>query len=207
MERKMKRFICTVVAAVLCLFMCSCDLFGKDSSEKDKRGDLGKLTALTPYGSTVITGIQLEHQGAWRDEPEIDEIVKEHGFSDTSEYYEFELEEWFEVYIKASTRDTFTNYVVKFDENKDYKTITEDEIKHSCIDKSDEDKAPDEKNYGDMGAMSVDKKDGGDTGVYAVVIFRFGKPEAMIKIRIVPSTAPSASAVLKELEKEKKNKQ
>ena len=140
----------------------------------------------------------------WRDDPEIEEIVQKYGFSDTSEYYEFELNECFEVYIKASTRDTFTCYVVKYDEKKDYKTITEDEIKHSCIDKSLEDQSPDEKNYGDMGGLCVDKQKGGATGIYAVVIFRFGKPEAMIKIKIVPSTAPSASAVVKELEKQKK---
>ena len=55
-----------------------------------------------------------------------------------------------------------------------------------------------------MGGLCVDKQKGGATGLYAVVIFRFGKPEAMIKIKVVPSTAPSASAVLKELEKQKK---
>lgn len=200
----MKKFVVLLCALVMCVMCTACDLFDSSSKSKDKRGDLGKLTALTPYGSTVITGIQLEHQAMWRDDPEIEEIVQKHGFSATSEYYEFELNEWFEVYIKASTRDTFTCYVVKYDENKDYKTITEDEIKHSCVFKGLEDQYPDEKNYGDMGGFSVDKEKGGATGIYAVVIFRFGKPEAMIKIRIVPSTAPSASAVQKELEKQKK---
>ena len=199
----MKRAFTLILALVMCAACTAC-LDKNSSSKADKRGDLGKLTALTPYGSTVITGIQLEHQAMWRDDPEIEEIVQKHGFSDTSEYYEFELNECFEVYIKASTRDTFTCYVVKYDENKDYKTITEDEIKHSCIDKSLEDQYPDEKNYGDMGGLCVDKQKGGATGLYAVVIFRFGKPEAMIKIKVVPSTAPSASAVLKELEKQKK---
>lgn len=199
----MKRAFTLILAIVMCVACTAC-LDKNSSSKADKRGDLGKLTALTPYGSTVITGIQLEHQAMWRDDPEIEEIVQKHGFSDTSEYYEFELNEWFEVYIKASTRDTFTCYVVKLDENKDYKTITEDEIKHSCIDKSLEDQYPDEKNYGDMGGLCVDKQKGGATGLYAVVIFRFGKPEAMIKIKVVPGTAPSASAVLKELEKQKK---
>ena len=188
----MKRSICIICALVMCLALCSCDLFD-DSSKKDKRGDLGKLEALTPSGSTVITGIQLEHQAMWRDDPEIEQIVQKHGFSDTSEYYEFELNEWFELYIKSSTRDTFTCYVVKLDEKKDYKTITEDEIKHSCVFKGFEDQYPDESNYGDMGGFSVDKEKGGATGIYAVVIFRFGKPEAMIKIKVVPSTAPSAS--------------
>lgn len=186
----------------MCVMCTSCDLF--DSSKKDTRGDLGKLTALTPYGSTVIKGVQLEHQGAWIDEPEIDEIVKKSGFSDTSDYYEFELGELFAVYIKSSTRDTFTNYLVKFDENEDYKNITEDEVKHSCLSKSREDEEPDENDNGYMGCLSVDKDKGGSTGIYAVVIFRFGKPEAMMKVRIVPSTAPSASAVLKEAEKQKK---
>ena len=199
----MKRAFTLILALVMCAACTAC-LDKNSSSKADKRGDLGKLTALTPYGSTVITGIQLEHQAMWRDDPEIEEIVQKHGFSDTSEYYEFELNECFEVYIKASTRDTFTCYVVKYDENKDYKTITEDEIKHSCIDKSLEDQYPDEKNYGDMGGLCVDKQKGGATGLYAVVIFRFGKPEAMIKIKVVPSTAPSGSAVLKELEKQKK---
>lgn len=199
----MKRAFTLILSLVMCVACTAC-LDKNSSSKADKRGDLGKLTALTPYGSTVITGIQLEHQAMWRDDPEIEEIVQKHGFSDTSEYYEFELNECFEVYIKASTRDTFTCYVVKLDENKDYKTITEDEIKHSCIDKSLEDQYPDEKNYGDMGGLCVDKQKGGATGIYAVVIFRFGKPEAMIKIKVVPSTAPSASAVLKELEKQKK---
>ena len=199
----MKRVITLILALVMCAACTAC-LDKNSSSKADKRGDLGKLTALTPYGSTVITGIQLEHQAMWRDDPEIEEIVQKHGFSDTSEYYEFELNECFEVYIKASTRDTFTCYVVKYDENKDYKTITEDEIKHSCIDKSLEDQYPDEKNYGDMGGLCVDKQKDGATGIYAVVIFRFGKPEAMIKIKVVPSTAPSASAVIKELEKQKK---
>ena len=199
----MKRVITLILALVMCIICTAC-LDKNSSSKADKRGDLGKLTALTPYGSTVITGIQLEHQAMWRDDPEIEEIVQKHGFSDTSEYYEFELNECFEVYIKASTRDTFTCYVVKLDEKKDYKTITEDEIKHSCIDKSLEDQYPDEKNYGDMGGLCVDKQKGGATGIYAVVIFRFGKPEAMIKIKVVPSTAPSASAVIKELEKQKK---
>ena len=185
----------------MCVVCTSC--LDDDSSE-DKRGELGKLQALTPYGSTVITGIQLEHQAMWRDDPEIDEIVSKHGFSDTSEFYEFELNECIEVYLKSSTRDTFTCYMVKFDENKDYKTITEDEIKHSCIDKTLEDRYPDESDYGDMGGLSVDKEKGGSTGIYAIVIFRFGKPEAMIKVKIVPSTAPSVSAVVKELEKEKK---
>ncbi len=196
-----KRLFTVMCAVVMCVLCTSC--FDEDSSE-DKRGDMGKLEALTPYGSTVITGIQLEHQAMWRDDPEIEDIVKEHGFSNTSEYYEFELNEWFEVYIKASTRDTFTCYMVKFDENKDYKTITEDEIKHSCIDKSLEDKYPDESNYGDMGGMKVESKKGGTTGTYALIFFRFGKPEAMIKFKVVPSTAPSASEVLKELEKQKK---
>jgi hypothetical protein len=199
----MKRAFTLILALVMCVACTAC-LDKNSSSKADKRGDLGKLTALTPYGSTVITGIQLEHQAMWRDDPEIEEIVQKHGFSDTSEYYEFELNECFEVYIKASTRDTFTSYIVKYDENKDYKTITEDEIKHSCIDKSLEDQYPDEKNYGDMGGLCVDKQKGGATGIYAVVIFRFGKPEAMVKIKVVPSTAPSASAVLKELEKQKK---
>lgn len=199
----MKRAFTLILALVMCVACTAC-LDKNSSSKADKRGDLGKLTALTPYGSTVITGIQLEHQAMWRDDPEIEEIVQKHGFSATSEYYEFELNECFEVYIKASTRDTFTCYVVKYDENKDYKTITEDEIKHSCIDKSLEDQYPDEKNYGDMGGLCVDKQKGGATGIYAVVIFRFGKPETMIKIKVVPSTAPSASAVLKELEKQKK---
>ncbi len=199
----MKRAFTVICVLVMCIICTAC-LDKNSSSKADKRGDLGKLTTLTPYGSTVITGIQLEHQAMWRDDPEIEEIVQKHGFSDTSEYYEFELNECFEVYIKASTRDTFTCYVVKLDEKKDYKTITEDEIKHSCIDKSLEDQYPDEKNYGDMGGMKVEKEKGGATGIYAVVIFRFGKPEAMIKIKVVPSTAPSASAVLKELEKQKK---
>lgn len=199
----MKRAFTLILALVMCVACTAC-LDKNSSSKADKRGDLGKLTALTPYGSTVITGIQLEHQAMWRDDPEIEEIVQKHGFSDTSEYYEFELNECFEVYIKASTRDTFTCYVVKYDENKDYKTITEDEIKHSCIDKSLEDQYPDEKNYGDMGGLCVDKQKGGTTGTYALILFRFGKPEAMIKIKVVPSTAPSASAVLKELEKQKK---
>ncbi len=199
----MKRAFTLILALVMCVACTAC-LDKNSSSKADKRGDLGKLTALTPYGSTVITGIQLEHQAMWRDDPEIEEIVQKHGFSDTSEYYEFELNECFEVYIKASTRDTFTCYVVKLDKNKDYKTITEDEIKHSCIDKSLEDQYPDEKNYGDMGGLCVDKQKDGATGLYAVVIFRFGKPEAMVKIKVVPSTAPSASAVLKELEKQKK---
>lgn len=199
----MKRVFTVICALVMCIICTAC-LDKNSSSKADKRGDLGKLEALTPYGSTVITGIQLEHQAAWRDDPEIEEIVQKHGFSATSEYYEFELNECFEVYIKASTRDTFTCYVVKYDENKDYKTITEDEIKHSCVFKGLEDQYPDEKNYGDIGGFSVDKEKGGATGIYAVVIFRFGKPEAMIKIRVVPSTAPSASAVLKELEKQKK---
>ncbi len=196
-----KRLLTVMCAVVMCVVCTSC--LDDDSSE-DKRGELGKLQALTPYGSTVITGIQLEHQAMWRDDPEIDEIVSKHGFSDTSEFYEFELNECIEVYFKSSTRDTFTCYMVKFDENKDYKTITEDEIKHSCIDKSLEDQYPDESNYGDMGGLSVDKEKGGSTGIYAIVIFRFGKPEAMIKVKIVPSTAPSVSAVVKELEKEKK---
>lgn len=199
----MKRAFTLILALVMCAACTAC-LDKNSSSKADKRGDLGKLTALTPYGSTVITGIQLEHQAMWRDDPEIEEIVQKHGFSDTSEYYEFELNECFEVYIKASTRDTFTCYVVKYDEKKDYKTITEDEIKHSCVFKGLEDQYPDEKNYGDMGGLCVDKEKGGATGLYAVVIFRFGKPEAMIKIKVVPSTAPSASAVLKELEKQKK---
>ncbi len=199
----MKRFILVLCAAVMCVMCTACDLFDS-SSKKDTRGDLGKLTALTPYGSTVIKGVQLEHQGAWIDELEIDEIVKKSGFSDISDYYEFELNELFAVYIKSSTRDTFTNYLVKYDENKDYKNITEDEIKHSCLDKSLEDNEPDEKDYGYMGCLKVDKEKGGSTGTYAVVIFRFGKPEAMMKIKIVPSTAPSASDVLKELEKQKK---
>lgn len=199
----MKRVFTLILALVMCVACTAC-LDKNSSSKADKRGDLGKLEALTPYGSTVITGIQLEHQAMWRDDPEIEEIVQKHGFSDTSEYYEFELNECFEVYIKASTRDTFTCYVVKYDENKDYKTITEDEIKHSCVFKGLEDQYPDEKNYGDIGGFSVDKQKGGATGLYAVVIFRFGKPEAMIKIKVVPSTAPSASAVLKELEKQKK---
>ncbi len=199
----MKRFILVLCAAVMCLMCTACDLFDS-SSKKDKRGDLGKLKTLTPYGSTVITGVQLEHQGSWRDDPEIEEIAKEHGFSDTSEFYEFELDEFFEIYIKSSTRDNLTNYIVKFDENKDYKTITEDEINRICIDKTPWDTAPNENHYGDMGGLSVDKKDGGSTGIYALVIFRFGKPEAMMKIKIVPSTAPSASDVLKELEKQKK---
>ena len=51
--------------------------------------------------------------------------------------------------------------------------------------------------------MKVEKEKGGSTGTYALVFFRFGKPEAMIKFRVVPSTAPSASDVLKELEKQK----
>lgn len=195
-----KRLFTLICAVVMCVVCTSC--LDDDSSE-DKRGDLGKLQALTPYGSTVITGIQLEHQAMWRDDPEIDEIVSKHGFSDTSEFYEFELNECIEVYLKSSTRDTFTSYIVKYDEKKDYKTITEDEIKHSCIDKSLEDKYPDESNYGDMGGLSVDKEKGGSTGIYAIVIFRFGKPEAMIKVKIVPSTAPSASDVVKELEKQK----
>ncbi|MCR5478990.1 MAG: hypothetical protein K6F27_03905 [Ruminococcus sp.] len=199
----MKRAFTLILALVMCVACTAC--LDKNSSIKaDKRGDLGKLEALTPYGSTVIAGIQLEHQAMWRDDPEIEEIVQKHGFSDTSEYYEFEMNEWFEVYIKASTRDTFTSYVVKFDEKKDYKTITEDEIKHSCVFKGLEDQYPDEKNYGDIGGFSVDKEKGGTTGTYALIIFRFGKPEAMIKIKVVPSTAPSASAVLKELEKQKK---
>ena len=92
---------------------------------------------------------------------------------------------------------------MKYDEDKDYKNITEDEIKSICLFRGLEDNEPDENNYGDMGGLSVDQEKGGSTGIYAVVIFRFGKPEAMIKIRIVPSTAPSASAVAKELEKEK----
>ena len=195
-----KRLLTVMCAVVMCVVCTSC--LDDDSSE-DKRGDLGKLEALTPYGSTVITGIQLEHQAMWRDDPEIDEIVSKHGFSDTSEFYEFELNECIEVYLKSSTRDTFTCYMVKFDENKDYKTITEDEIKHSCIDKTLEDRYPDESDYGDMGGLSVDKEKGGSTGIYAIVIFRFGKPEAMIKVKIVPSTAPSASDVVKELEKQK----
>ena len=198
----MKRLFCVVCALVMCLAFTGC-FDKKSSSEKDKRGDLGKLTALTPSGSTVIKGVQLEHQGAWTDEPEIDEIVKKSGFSDTSDYYEFELNENFGVYIKSSTRDTFTCYVVKFDENKDYKNITEDEIKGICFDKSLEDKYPDEKNNGDMGTMEIYEDKGGTTGTYAVVFFRFGKPEAMMKIKIVPSTAPSASAVKKELDKQK----
>lgn len=198
----MKRAVILLCAVVMCVVCCSCDLFD-NSSKKDKRGDLGKLEALTPSGSTVITGIQLEHQAMWRDDPEIDEIVSKYGFSKTSEYYEFELNECFEVYLKASTRDTFTNYIVKYEDGKDYKNITEDEIRSICLFKGPEDTTPDEKDYGDMGGLSVDKEKGGSTGTYAVVIFRFGKPEAMIKIRIVPSTAPSASAVIKELEKEK----
>jgi hypothetical protein len=196
-----KRLFTLICAVAMCVVCTSC--LDDDSSE-DKRGDLGKLEALTPYGSTVITGIQLEHQAMWRDDPEIDEIVSKHGFSDTSEFYEFELNECIEVYLKSSTRDTFICYMVKFDENKDYKTITEDEIKHSCIFKGPEDHYPDESNYGDMGGLSVDKEKGGSTGIYAIVIFRFGKPEAMIKVKIVPSTAPSVSAVVKEPEKEKK---
>ncbi len=184
----------------MCVVCTSC--LDDDSSE-DKRGELGKLQALTPYGSTVITGIQLEHQAMWRDDPEIDEIVSKHGFSDTSEYYEFELNECIEVYLKSSTRDTFTCYIVKYDDKKDYKTITEDEIKHSCIDKTLEDRYPDESDYGDMGGMKVEKEKGGTTGTYALIFFRFGKPEAMIKFRVVPSTAPSASDVVKELEKQK----
>lgn len=197
-----KRLFTLICAVAMCVIAVSC--LDDSSSQADKRGELGKLQALTPYGSTVITGIQLEHQAMWRDDPEIDEIVSKHGFSDTSEFYEFELNEWFEVYIKASTRDTFTSYIVKYDEKKDYKTITEDEIKHSCIDKSLEDKYPDESNYGDMGGMKVESKKGGTTGTYALIFFRFGKPEAMIKVKIVPSTAPSVSAVVKELEKEEK---
>ena len=198
----MKRVVFIICAVVMCVMCTSCDLFDS-SSKQDKRGDLGKIIGLGSGGSTVITGIQLEHQAAWRDDPEIDEIVKNHGFSDTSEYYEFELNECFEVYLKASTRDTFTSFVVKYDEDKDYKNITEDEIKSICLFRGLEDNEPDESNYGDMGGLSVDQEKGGSTGIYAVVIFRFGKPEAMIKIRIVPSTAPSASAVAKELEKEK----
>ena len=196
-----KRLFTLICAVAMCVVCTSC--LDDSSSEADKRGELGKLQALTPYGSTVITGIQLEHQAMWRDDPEIDEIVSKHGFSDTSEFYEFELNECIEVYLKSSTRDTFTCYMVKFDENKDYKTINEDEIKHSCIDKTLEDRYPDESDYGDMGGLSVDKEKGGSTGIYAIVIFRFGKPEAMIKVKIVPSTAPSASDVVKELEKQK----
>ena len=195
-----KRLLTVMCAVVMCVVCTSC--LDDDSSE-DKRGDLGKLQALTPYGSTVITGIQLEHQAMWRDDPEIDEIVSKHGFSDTSEYYEFELNECIEVYLKSSTRDTFTCYMVKYDDKKDYKTITEDEIKHSCIDKTLEDRYPDESDYGDMGGMKVEKEKGGTTGTYALIFFRFGKPEAMIKFRVVPSTAPSASDVVKELEKQK----
>lgn len=189
------------MAVVMCVMCTAC--FDEESSSGDKRGDLGKLEALTPYGSTVITGIQLEHQAMWRDDPEIEKIVQDHGFSEISECYEFELNEWFEVYIKSSTRDTFTSYIVKYEDGKDYKSITEDEIKHSCIDKSLEDQYPDESNYGDLGGMKVEKEKGGSTGTYALVFFRFGKPEAMIKFRVVPSTAPSASDVLKELEKQK----
>ncbi len=195
-----KRLLTVMCAVVMCVVCTSC--LDDDSSE-DKRGELGKLQALTPYGSTVITGIQLEHQAMWRDDPEIDEIVSKHGFSDTSEYYEFELNECIEVYLKSSTRDTFTCYIVKYDDKKDYKTITEDEIKHSCIDKTLEDRYPDESDYGDMGGMKVEKEKGGTTGTYALIFFRFGKPEAMIKFRVVPSTAPSASDVVKELEKQK----
>ena len=55
-----------------------------------------------------------------------------------------------------------------------------------------------------MGGMKVESKKGGTTGTYALIFFRFGKPEAMIKFKVVPSTAPSASEVLKELEKQKK---
>ena len=196
-----KRLFTLICAVAMCVVCTSC--LDDSSSEADKRGELGKLQALTPYGSTVITGIQLEHQAMWRDDPEIDEIVSKHGFSDTSEFYEFELNEWFEVYIKSSTRDTFTGYIVKYDDKKDYKTITEDEIKHSCIDKTLEDRYPDESDYGDMGGMKVEKEKGGTTGTYALIFFRFGKPEAMIKFRVVPSTAPSASDVVKELEKQK----
>lgn len=198
----MKRLVSVICAVVMCVMLTAC-LGDKSSSKTDKRGDLGKLTALTPYGSTVITGVQLEHQSAWIDEPEIDEIVKKSGFSATSDYYEFELNENFGVYIKSSTRDTFTAYVIKYDENKDYKNITEDEVKSICFDKSLEDKYPDENNYGDMGTMEIYKDQGGTTGIYALIFFRFGKPEAMVKIRIVPSTAPSASAVKKEIEKQK----
>ncbi|MBO5576724.1 MAG: hypothetical protein J5956_10580 [Ruminococcus sp.] len=196
-----KRLSVLFMAVVMCVMCTAC--FDEESSSGDKRGDLGKLEALTPYGSTVITGIQLEHQAMWRDDPEIEKIVQDHGFSEISECYEFELNEWFEVYIKSSTRDTFTSYIVKYEDGKDYKSITEDEIKHSCIDKSLEDQYPDESNYGDLGGMKVEKEKGGSTGTYALVFFRFGKPEAMIKFRVVPSTAPSASDVLKELEKQK----
>ena len=196
-----KRLFTLICAVAMCVVCTSC--LDDSSSEADKRGELGKLQALTPYGSTVITGIQLEHQAMWRDDPEIDEIVSKHGFSDTSEYYEFELNECIEVYLKSSTRDTFTCYMVKYDDKKDYKTITEDEIKHSCIDKTLEDRYPDESDYGDMGGMKVEKEKGGTTGTYALIFFRFGKPEAMIKFRVVPSTAPSASDVVKELEKQK----
>ncbi len=196
-----KRLSVLLMAVVMCVMCTAC--FDDESSSGDKRGDLGKLEALTPYGSTVITGIQLEHQAMWRDDPEIEKIVQDHGFSEISECYEFELNEWFEVYIKSSTRDTFTSYIVKYEDGKDYKSITEDEIKHSCIDKSLEDQYPDESNYGDLGGMKVEKEKGGSTGTYALVFFRFGKPEAMIKFRVVPSTAPSASDVLKELEKQK----
>ena len=199
----MKRVILILCALCMCM-MCTACLDKKNSSKTDKRGDYGKLTALTPYGSTVITGIQLEHQAMWREDPEIEEIVKKHGFSDISEFYEFEVDEWFEVYLKSSTRDTFTCYVVKFDEKKDYKGITETEARSICFDKSLEDREPDEQNYGDMGSFKVETKNGASTGTYAVLVFRFGKPEAMMKIKLVPSTAPSASDVLKELEKEKK---
>ena len=198
--KKTGRIICLLCTMVMCFALVSC--FDESSSKTDKRGDMGKLIALTPYNSTVIKGVQLEHQGMWIDEPEIDEIVKKSGFSAVSDYYEFELGEWFGVYIKSSTRDTFTNYLVKYDESKDYKSITEDEIKGICLDKSLEDTEPDEKDYGYMGCLKVEK-DKGSTGTYAVVIFRFGKPEAMMKVKIVPSTAPSASAVLKELDKQK----
>lgn len=198
----MKRLVSLICALVMCVMLAGC-FDNASSSKADKRGDLGKLEALTPYGSTVITGIQLEHQAMWRDDPEIDEIVKKSGFSSVSDYYEFELNEPFAVYVKSSTRDTFTDYVVKYDENKDYKNITESEIKSICLDKSLEDKYPDENDYGFMDCTSVDMDKGGSTGIYAVVFFRFGKPEAMIKFRVVPSTAPSASDVKDKLDKQK----
>ena len=199
----MKRVVFIICAVVMCVMCTSCLDRKGSSSKKEDRGDYGKLEYLS--GSTIIKGIQLEHQSIWKDEPEIDQIVKEHGFSNTSEYYEFEIDEWFAVYIDCITNDTFTVYVVKYDEKTDYRYMTEDEAKTTCIDKSLEDKAPDKNNYGDMGNFSVDKDDGGKIGDYVLVVFRMGRPEVMMKIKIVPSTAPSASEVKEELQKMKDN--
>lgn len=183
----MRKTASILLTLMMCLLLAACG--GKDSSEEGKRGDLGKLIDLTPEGNTVITGIQLEHQGVWRDEPEIEEIVSKYGFSKTSAYYEFELNEYFAVYVKSSTNEKFTNYLVRYNSAADYKSLSESSVKQLCIDKSLDYTYPSETDeYGDMGCLRVDEENGGSTGEYAVVIFRAGKPEAMIRINIVPST-------------------